>query len=124
MGLAAPGGAARALLHVVSLHTGDGRPYMVEDRWIDPHRFAPAGAADFGAISANEWLVTHAPFDHGDIAFAAEPATAHEAACLGVAPGSPVFVVERTTYAAADAPSALTAVRQVFHPGYRLRTAI
>lgn len=112
------------LLHVVSLHLADGRPFMLEDRWIDPTVFPAAAAEPFDVLSANEWLVTHAPFDHGEIAFGACAAGRDEADALRVRPGAAVFVVRRVTFSTAGAPRALTDVRQVFAPGYEMRSVL
>ena len=122
--MAPPEEAPADLLHLVSVHTADGRPFMLEDRWIDPRAFPLAATADFAATSANEWLVTHAPFDHGEIAFSAAAASESEAGTLAIAPGEPVFTVERVTFSAPDAVRALTHVRQVFAPGYAMRSRL
>jgi GntR family histidine utilization transcriptional repressor len=117
MGLA-PGAA---LLHVLGLHTADGRPHAIEDRWIDPAAAPGAGTADFTRTSPNEWLVANIPFEGGDIAFSAATADAGEARLLGCAAGDALFVTERTTWRAGRA---LTAVRLVFAPGYRVQTRL
>ena len=50
-----------------TLHLADEEPYAVEDRTIDLARVPAARAVDFTTISANEWLVQNAAFDHGTI---------------------------------------------------------
>lgn len=111
---------ARAL-HIEGLHTADGAPYAWEDRWIDLDIVPEARDADFNALSPNEWLVRHVPFEAGDIAFAAAAASAREARALGCAAGAPVFVLERRTW---RGERAITDVRIVFPPGYRMATTL
>lgn len=114
-------GADRALLHVVGLHLGDGHPYALEDRWIDPEAVPQVQAADFTTLSPNEWLVLTIPFEGGDIAFSAHAATQGEAAALRCPEGAALFVVERVTW---RGEARLTCVRLTFAPGHRLVTVI
>ncbi len=114
-------GAQAELLHLRSLHLADGTPHMVEDRWINLAIVPDAANAPFDKISANEWLLTHTPYTHGDIAFAAVNATDRLAEVLGVDNGAALFEIERTTW---DREQALTTVKQVFAPGFRLRTSL
>ena len=112
------------LLHLLALYSADDAPFMYEDRWIDPRMFPAVRDADFTAVGANEWLVQHAPFDHGALVFRSAPASRREAEMLGLAEGAPVCIVERVTWSRADHPSALTHVRQVFVADYELRATI
>lgn len=112
--------AGEAKLYLETLHLADGKPYVHETRWLEP-AVLPAPWPDFAAISANEWLVTHVAFATGDIAFSAEAADAREAEVLGVAEGAAVFVTERTTF---TTEAAITFVRLVHAPGYRLVTMV
>jgi len=120
---AAAMGLARGvpLLHVTGLHRADGAPYVYEDRWINIATVPEAKAQDFRRTSANEWLLTHAPYTHGDIAFTAMAADGEPAEHLEAAPGAPLFVIERTTW---DGDRAITAVRLSYAPGHRVRTTI
>ena len=108
-------------LHVTALHLADGAPYVFEDRWISLATAPDAAKADFEAISANEWLLTHAPYTHGDIAFSAEAATTEQADILQTAPGAAVFTITRTTW---DHDRAITVVRLTYAPGYSIHTTI
>ncbi len=112
--------AAAPMIHLQTLHLAAGLPYVFEDRWLNP-AVLPDPAPDFAAISANEWLVSSVAYITGDIAFAAEPATAHEAAALSVQPGTALFITERCTWGL-DAP--ITWVRLAHFPGYRLQTLL
>ena len=113
--------AKRKLLHLTALHLADGKPYVLEDRWIDTEVAPLAAMADFAAISANEWLVTNIPFEAGDIAFSAKSAAASEAELLRCSPGAALFVIDRTT---SGNRGTITAVRLVFTSGYRMYTAL
>ena len=111
----------RAILHVISLHMADAKPYVVEDRWINVEAVPAIHDVDFEEQSANEWLVMNAPFTRGDIAFAATGATKQEAGILGIEAGEALFVIERRTW---DGDMAITSVRLTFAPGYRMHTTI
>ena len=106
------------MVHLRTLHLASGRPYVVEDRWLNT-RVLPDPMPDFAQISANEWLVAHVSFTTGDIAFSAEAASGAEAEALAVPEGAAVFVTERCTWSP-DEP--ITWVRLVHAPGYRLST--
>ncbi len=108
------------LLHLTSLHLADGRPFLLEDRWLNP-AVLPQPAPDFTALSANEWLVGHVPYTTGDIAFSAANASASEGQTLGLPEGTALFIIERSTWES-DRP--ITAVRLAYAPGYRLHTMV
>lgn len=113
-------GAAATMRHLCTLHLADGRPFLFEDRWLNPD-VLPDPAPDFTATSANEWLVMNLPYTFGDIAFSAEAAAPLEARALGIEQGVAVFVTDRTTWTGA---TPITAVRLVHAPGYRLHTTL
>lgn len=117
MGLA---GAPR-LLHLRTLHFSDDRPFLYEDRWVNPAAVPGIEHADLAAVSANEWLVQNAPFSHGDITFSAAAATRDEAEILGVETGAALFVVDRTTW---NGEEAVTSVRLAYAPGFRIHTRL
>ena len=108
-------------LHVVSLHLADDQPYVCEDRWINISAVPAITDVDLDKQSANEWLVMHAPFTDGDIAFTAAAATHKEADILGTQAGNALFAIERTTW---NGETAITTVRLTFAPGYRMHTRI
>ncbi|MBI1416425.1 MAG: UTRA domain-containing protein [Limimaricola sp.] len=119
--VAAALGLTGPLLHLSAVHTADKRPFVIEDRWVNPAAAPGIREADFAAQSANEWLIVNAPFSHGDIALAAAPATVEEAALLACAPGAALFTVTRTTWAGAQP---ITWVRLAYGPGYAMKTAL
>lgn len=113
--------AGRELLHLRALHLADGRPYVLEDRWIDPEMVPEALEVDFETLSPNEWLVANVPFEGGDIAFSAMTAGAEEAAILACRTGEGLFVIDRSTRTGG---TAITAVRLIFMPGYQMQTEL
>jgi len=113
--------ATEELLHVRALHLADDTPYAIEDRWINTSVVQGAKTEPFQTLSANEWLMKHAPYTHGDIGFSAAQATSEEAETLGVPRQSALFAIDRLTW---DYAASVTKVRLVFTPGYQLRTAL
>lgn len=114
-------GADADMLHLKTLHSADGKPFLFEDRWVNLEVVPEILNADLEAISANEWLVRNIPLTTGDIVFSAANATQAEAAILGAPAGAAIFVVERTTW---NGPAPITSVRLSYMPGFRMRTTI
>ncbi|MBL8655146.1 MAG: UTRA domain-containing protein [Alphaproteobacteria bacterium] len=128
--IAAPPLAARARLqakpgeehlHLVALHLGDDAPYVYEDRWINLAAVPKARKIDFTEISANEWLVRNVPFEGGDIAFSAIVAGKRDATILRCAQGDGLMAIDRITRRSGQV---VTAVRQIFKPGYQLQAQL
>lgn len=113
--------ASERLLHVRALHLADDTPYAIEDRWINCAVVPQVLSESFEQLSANEWLMKHAPYTHGDIGFTAVQATAEQAETLAVPAKSALFAIDRVTW---DDTSSVTKVRLLFAPGYQLRTAL
>lgn len=109
------------LLHVRALHLADGAAYAIEDRWINTGVVPDASAEAFQSVNANEWLMKHAPYTHGDIAFSAVQASAEDAEILAVPQQSALFAIDRLTW---DSAESVTKVRLLFTPGYQLRTVL
>lgn len=114
-------GEGDLFLRLKSVQTADGAPFVYEDRWVNLDTVPGAKEADFSAISANEWLVTHAPFTHGEISFSAVNADQETARHLDIEAEKAIFLIERMTW---DSARAITAVRQFFHPGYKMQTRL
>jgi GntR family histidine utilization transcriptional repressor len=112
---------SRPLLHVCALHLADDVPYAFEDRWIDPKVVPNALTESFETVSANEWLLKHTPYTHGEILFAATLATRDETAVLKCPAASALFTVDRVTW---DGASAVTKVRLLYSPGHQVRTVL
>jgi GntR family histidine utilization transcriptional repressor len=109
------------LLHLETLYTADGTPYVFEDRWISPEVAPAVTDEDFSSISPNEWLVREIPFEGGDFTFSALAATDKVAEILSCPRDTGLFVLDRTTH---NGGGVITSVRLIFHPGYRLHTEI
>ena len=109
------------MLHVRALHTADGQPFLHEDRWILIASVPEALDADFGSVSANEWLVRNVPLVRGEIELGAVLASALEALALGVHPEAALFLIERATW---NTRGLITAVRLTYVPGYRMRATL
>ena len=113
-------GPGLRMIYLETLHLADGQPFVFEARWLNP-AVLPDPTPDFATISANEWLVAHVSYAMGDIAFFAAGATAREASVMGVAPGEPLLITERSTWGPQDA---ITFVRLAHAPGYRVQTVV
>ncbi|WP_420408415.1 GntR family transcriptional regulator [Hoeflea sp.] len=109
------------LMHLVTLHMADGKPYVFGDRWINPEAAPGIETADLTSLSANEWLVRNIPFEGGDFTFSAMTAGSREAEILACPEGEGLFVIERSTWNQAQV---ITSVRLTFSPGYRMHTEI
>ena len=105
------------LIHLRTVHYGDGQPFQVEDRWINPGAAPGVEQIDFHRINANEWLVRNFPWSQADMAFSAENADARDARLLETRQGTALLILQRTTF---NDLGAITTVRLAFHPGYQL----
>ncbi|WP_377512565.1 GntR family transcriptional regulator [Octadecabacter sp. R77987] len=105
------------MLHVTALHLADNRPYIFEDRWINPKSSPEILDVDLTRESANEWLVRHKPYSRIEVRFSAMSADGETAKHLATSVGSALFVIERTTWIG-TAP--ITTVQAVAAPGYQL----
>ena len=108
-------------LHIIALHLADNKPYVYENRWLNIDSVPAIVNVDLSTQSANEWLVTHAPFTHGDISFSATNATPQDAEILSTQPDIALFLIERSTW---NQQTSITSVRLTFAPGYRMHTII
>lgn len=108
-------------LHIQGLHLSNARPFALEDRWINLAAVPEINNADLTAISANEWLLRHAPFAHGTLEYSAAPADSFAAGHLGCVPGTALMLLERTTHSPVQP---ITWVRLTYAPGYRLHMDI
>lgn len=123
----AAGGAALGMrpgqptLRIEALHLADGRPFVHEDRWVNLAAVPQIATADLSAISANEWLVRHAPFTRGDFGFEAANADRRIAGLLDTHESAALLIATRTTW---NGDQTVTTVRLSFAPGYRMHTTI
>ena len=113
--------AVDRLLHIRALHLADDMPYALEDRWINTNVVPTALDEAFEEMSANEWLLKHAPYTHGEIAFFATAATKDDGTVLSCPEQSALFGIDRLTW---DKGMSVTKVRLIFSPGHQLRTIL
>jgi len=109
------------LLHLLCVHSADAKPYVIEERWINPDAVPAVEGVDFSQISPNEWLLKHVPYSAGDIAFFAMSADQPVADLLECEVGEGLFVIDRSTRRDTQA---ITSVRLIFSPGYRMHTVL
>ena len=106
------------LLHLQSVHYGDGTPFQFEDRWLNPRAVPGMEAVDFRQVNANEWLVRNAPHLRADMAFSAESADVRDAQLLEIAAGTALLILHRTTW---NDAGLITSVRIACRPGHVIR---
>ena len=111
--LGLPAGAP--LIHMRGVHYGDGEPYQLEDRWINPEAVPELDKVDFRQINANEWLVRNAPYLRAELAFSAANADRREARLLQTRQGQALLILKRTTW---NDLGPITTVRLAFHADY------
>jgi GntR family histidine utilization transcriptional repressor len=107
------------ILHLICLHSADGAPYQLEDRWINLAALPIAESTDFSSLGPNEWLVQAVPYSEVEISFLATAAERATAGYLGLTVGEPVFTVERTTWWEGQS---ITQVQLLFARGHRMTT--
>lgn len=103
------------LVHMRAVHYGDGKPFQLEDRWIDPRAAPGLEKADFWQLNANEWLVRNAPYLRAELTFSAENADRRDARLLQTRPGQALLILYRTTW---NDLGPITTVRVAFQPGH------
>jgi GntR family transcriptional regulator, histidine utilization repressor len=107
------------VIHLVCIHSANGAPYQLEDRWINMAALPQAQDQDFSQTGPNEWLVATVPYSEVEISFLAVAAQTPVVDHLGHQPGEPVFCVERTTWWQG---AAITHARLSFRRGHRMTT--
>lgn len=109
------------VLTLHTLHLAGDTPYAFEERRIYLDQVPTAAGADFTAISANEWLVQNAPFDHGTMTYGAEAASATQAHHLACNVGAALLVLARETF---SETGLITSVLLAHAPGHSVRLMI
>jgi GntR family histidine utilization transcriptional repressor len=107
------------LVHMRAVHYGDGLPFQLEDRWVNPRTAPELEKADFWQLNANEWLVRNAPYLRAELAFSAENANRRDARLLRTQPGQALLILHRTTW---NDLGPITTVRVAFQPGHFVGT--
>jgi GntR family histidine utilization transcriptional repressor len=108
------------LIHLKTVHQGDGQPFQYEDRWLNPGALPELATVDFRAMNANEWLVRNILYLRADFSFFAVNADARDASLLGTERGRALLVMQRTTW---NEAGLITTVRLACHPGYVMTAA-
>lgn len=108
-------------LHIVALHLANATPYVCEDRWVNVDAIPEVLDIDFDQISANEWLIAHAPFTRGDISFSAVKCDEELAGRMNTVLGDALPILSRTTW---NGETAITLVDLTFRAGHRLHTSL
>lgn len=109
------------VLEVAALHLADGVPFAHEDRRVNLKVVPAIADIDLAVESANAWLVANAPFSRGNFDVGAENAGPEIARIMGVAEGTALVIVDRTTW---DGSRWITDVRLTYGAGHRIRTVI
>lgn len=104
-------------VRIVTLHLAEGRPYALDQRWINLATAPEAANHDFDAVSPNEWLVQNSPYTHGDFCFSAEKALEIEREHLGACEDDALLILERSTW---RHEQFVTTTRVSFPAGYRI----
>ena len=111
--------AGEVLVHMRAIHYGDGQPFQLEDRWINPRAAPSLNGVDFRQLNANEWLVRNAPYLHAELAFSAENANRRDARLMQTQPGKALLILHRTTW---NDLGPITTVRVALQPGHVVGT--
>lgn len=107
------------LIHMRALHYGDGRPFQLEDRWLNPEAVRGLERADFWQLNANEWLVRNTPYLRAEMSFSAENASRRDARLLQTQVGQALLVLHRSTW---NDLGPVTSVRVAYPPGHVVTT--
>jgi GntR family histidine utilization transcriptional repressor len=107
------------VLHLVCMHFADGKPYQLEDRWINLAATPQGRDFDFTATGPNEWLVQQVPFSDVEISFSATTADPEQATLLNCDAGDALFRVERQTI---WQDQVVTYVSLIYRRGHRMTT--
>ena len=110
---------AVVLRHIRALHLADGRPFCLEQRWLNPAIIDPA--QQFDEISANEWLVRNLPLARGAFSLYAIAADAELAQIMECPSSTALFSMDRTTFSDTHP---ITAVTLTYGAGFRMETDI
>lgn len=107
-------------LHVRCLHFADGRPFQLEDRWINLDVVPGAAKETFEEEGPNGWLVDRVPYTDAEHVLSAVNSVPDEADLLGLEPGEALFRIERRTWLQAGVVTTVV----LSYPGreYRLQS--
>lgn len=86
----------RGVMLVRATYLADKQPYCCEMIWLNPRVLPDLDRTEFELHSPHEWLAQNVPVTQAKFAILSESASAATALQLGLAPGAPVLVIERT----------------------------
>jgi GntR family histidine utilization transcriptional repressor len=90
--------ASRPLFHSIVLHGEDGRPALLEERYVDAELAPDYGRQDFSKITTYDYLSSRVPLTEVEHVISAVAADADMARQLDVAPGEPCLLLHRRTW--------------------------
>jgi len=108
------------VMHLRCMHYADNRPFQFEERWINTAAVPRVLEEDFATIGPNEWLLEEVPFSDAELFLSAVPASGQLPEFLNVAPGAPLFRMERSTWFRGQP---VTFVQMTFQQGYQMRAS-
>jgi GntR family transcriptional regulator, histidine utilization repressor len=105
------------VFHVVCVHSENGLPVQLEDRFVNPRSAPEFMRQDFSTQSPSEYLVRHVPFDQVEHVVDAVIPTKEQAELLKMARSQPCLLLTRRTW---NNGMTVTLVR-CLHPASRYR---
>lgn len=112
--------AGTRVVQVTSLYRADDAPHCFEQIWLNADALPAFDVTTFETEPPHEWLARSVPVTQAQFSILAEPACAGAAEALGVPPGTPVLMIERTN-SLNQIP--VSFARQFYPPCYRLAMA-
>lgn len=109
------------LLQLRALHLANNKPFLYEDRWLNPITIPDCLLVDFEQMNANEWLVDNALFSAGEITCSVATPNKKEIQLLNTSDHQAIFIIHRTTWMGEQS---VTRVRLAYAPGYQLNMKI
>jgi len=107
----------RPTLLVRAVYLADDRPHCCEMIWLNPRALPDLDRLAFETQSPHEWLAQNVPVTQAQFAILSESASGATALQLGLAPGTPLLVIERINLRD-GVPVSFS--RQFYPPRYRL----
>lgn len=108
-------GQGERLYHCLMLHSENGVPVELEERYVNPSLVPAFIEQDFTGETPSGFLIRTMPYSHADHRISADIPTDEQKRLLRLKEGEPVLTLERHTYAGDEM---ITTVR-LYHPGSR-----
>ncbi|MZR31867.1 histidine utilization repressor [Sneathiella litorea] len=108
-------GQGDRLYHCLMLHSENGLPVELEERYVNPCLVPAFIDQDFTGETPSGFLIRTMPYSHADHRISADIPTTEQKRLLRLKEGEPVLTLERHTYAGDEM---ITTVR-LYHPGSR-----